>query len=300
MIEFREETHEYFLDGRKLISVTQLMRKHGLAPSYDAVPSEVLKAKAERGTLIHKEIEQYIKHGEIGFTTEFANFIEYMRLWRDVGGASISILDSEAIVYNDIVAGTVDLTLLEDEIYTVADIKTTATLHKEAVSWQLSIYAYLIAGKSFEYPKKGQAFHFDKDGNLNVVDIPLKPFTEVERLFGCERRGEIYTQELTVSNTQLAELVEVESLIKQIEEQKKAAEAQAAELRAALMQAMEANGVTSFENENIKITYVAPTTRTAIDSAKLKKELPEIAEKYTKTSNVKASLRITLKEANNG
>jgi hypothetical protein len=67
MIEFREDTHEYFLDGRKLISVTQLMRKHGLAPSYDAVPSAVLKAKAERGTLIHKEIEKYIKYGEIGF-----------------------------------------------------------------------------------------------------------------------------------------------------------------------------------------------------------------------------------------
>lgn len=299
MIEFREDTHEYFLDGKKLISVTQLMRKHGLAPSYDAVPAEVLRAKAERGTLIHKEIEQYIKHGEIGFTTELANFIEYVRLMREVRGIDITALDSEAIIYNDVVAGTVDLTLLEDDIYTVADIKTTATLHKEAVSWQLSIYAYLI-GNTGNVPQKGQAFHFDKDGNLNVVDIPLKPLEEVEKLIDCERRGEIYTQELTVSNTQLAELVEVESLIKRIEEQKKAAEAQATELRAALMAAMEQNGCTSFENESIKITYVAPTTRTAIDSAKLKKELPEIAEKYTKTSNVKASLRITLKEANNG
>lgn len=300
MIEFREDTHEYFLDGKKLISVTQLMRKHGLSPSYDAVPEEVLRAKAERGTLIHKEIEQYIKHGEIGFTTELANFIEYVRLMREARGVDIEIVDSEEIVYNEVVAGTVDLTLLEDDIYTVADIKTTATLHKEAVSWQLSIYAYLISDKTFADLSKGQAFHFDKDGNLNVIDIPLKPFTEVERLLDCERRGEIYTQELTVSNTQLAELVEVESLIKRIEEQKKAAEAQATELRAQLMQAMEANGVTSFENENIKITYVAPTTRTAIDSTKLKKELPEIAEKYTKTSNVKASLRITLKEASNG
>lgn len=300
MIEFREDTHEYLLGDKKLISVTQLMRKHGLAPSYDAVPSEVLKAKAERGTLIHKEIEQYIKHREIGFTIELANFIEYMRLMREVNGINIEVLESEQIIYNDIVAGTVDLTLLEDGIYTVADIKTTATLHKEAVSWQLSIYAYLIAGITGNLPEKGQAFHFDKDGNLNVVDISLKPIEEVIRLIDCERRGEIYTQELTVSNTQLAELVEVESLIKRIEEQKKAAEAQATELRAQLMQAMEANGVNSFENENIKITYVAPTTRTAIDSAKLKKELPEIAEKYSKTSNVKASLRITLKEANNG
>lgn len=287
MIEFREDTHEYFLDGRKLISVTQLMRKHGLAPSYDAVPSEVLRAKAERGTLIHKEIEDYIKRKEYGFTNELEAFVYHIKQH------DIKPIASEEIVYSDLVAGTVDL-VLDDG--TIADIKTTATLHKEAVSWQLSIYAYLWGMAHGATPRKGNAYHFQADGTLKVVDIPLKPLKEVARLLDCERNGDIYTQSLTLSGTALAELVEVESLIKSIEEQKKAAEAQAQELRASLMQAMEQNGVSSFENESIKITYVAPTTRTAIDSAKLKKELPEIAEKYTKTSNVKASLRITLKE----
>ena len=286
MIEFIEDTHEYFLDGRKLISVTQLMRKHGLAPSYDSVPEAVLRAKAERGTLIHKEIEDYIKHGEIGFTTELYRFIDH------INENKINAIASEEIVYNDVVAGTVDL-IFEDG--TIADIKTTATLHKEAISWQLSIYSYLCIMRGSR-PTKGAAYHFNADGELKVVDIPLKPMSEVARLIECERNGELYTQSLTGTDAQLAELAEVESLIKQIEEQKKAAEAQAVELRAALMQAMEAHGVTSFENNRIKLTYVAPTTRTAIDSAKLKKELPEVAEKYTKTSNVKASLKITLKE----
>lgn len=297
MIEFKEETHEYFLDGKKLISVTQLMRKHGLAPNYDAVPSEVLRAKAERGTLIHKEIEEYLKKGEIGFTIEFSAFKSHYE------NEHYENVISETILYNDIVAGTVDLmfTDLADCADVVADIKTTATLHKEAVSWQLSIYAYLSNCGTYcdAIIERGQAFHFDADGNLNVVDIPLKPFSEVERLFDCERNGEIYKQELAVNENALAELIEVETLIKSIEEQKKAAETQAQELRAMLMQAMEKNGVTSFENERIKLTYVAPTTRTAIDSTRLKKDLPEIAEKYTKTSSVKASLRITIKEQNN-
>ena len=184
----------------------------------------------------------------------------------------------------------------QDDI--IADIKTTAALHKEAVSWQLSIYAELVHGANADWQaSKGQVFHFDKDGNLNVVDIPLKPREEVERLFDCERKGEIYKQELTVSESQLKRLVDTETLIKQIEEQKKVAVAQAEELRAALMAEMERRGLPSFENDRIKLTYVAPTTRTAIDSARLKKEMPEIAEKYTKTSQVKASLRITLKEA---
>lgn len=288
MIEFREDTHEYFLDGKKLISVTQLMRKHGLAPSYDSVPEAVLKAKAERGTLIHKEIEQYIKEREIGFTTELYHFIDQIK------EKELKPIASEQIVYNDVVAGTIDL-IFEDG--TIADIKTTATLHKEAISWQLSIYSYLCTTRGAR-PTKGAAYHFNRDGELKVVDIPLKPMSEVTRLIECERNGEIYTQELTVVDVQLAKLAEVESIIKQIEEQKKTAEAQAVELRAAIMAAMELNGCTSFENDRIKLTYVAPTTRTAIDSARLKKELPEIAEKYTKTSNVKASLRITLKEDN--
>lgn len=287
MIEFREDTHEYFLEGKKLISVTQLLRKHGLAPSYDAVPSEVLRAKAERGTLIHSEIEQYIKLGEIGFTNELIEFINYTH------ANKVQPVMSEERVYNDIVAGTFDLLLCSEGETILADIKTTATLNKEAVSWQLSIYAHLILGIEVT---RGQAYHFNAEGELRVVDIPLKPVAEVERLFECERNGELYKQELTVSDIALAELVEVESLIKQIEEQRKAAEAQAVELRAALMAAMEQNGLTSFENERIKLTYVAPTTRTAIDSARLKKEMPEIAKEYTKTSSVKASLRITLKE----
>lgn len=292
MIEFREDTHEYFLDGRKLISVTQLMQNHGLAPSYDAVPSEVLRAKAERGTLIHKEIENYIKTREFGFTNELDAFVNHIKKH------GVTPLASEFIVYNDLVAGTVDMLSEEMGELVINDFKTTTTLHREAVSWQLSIYAYLYGMATGDWANKGKAYHFQTGGTLKVVDIPLKPHSEIFRLLACEKKGEIYTpQDIVIADNQLAELVEVESLIKQIEEQKKAAEAQAVELRQALMQAMEQNGVTSFENENIKVTYVAATTRTAIDSTKLKKELPEIAEKYTKTSNVKASLRITLKEA---
>lgn len=41
-----------------------------------------------------------------------------------------------------------------------------------------------------------------------------------------------------------------------------------------------------------KLTYVSPSTRTSIDSKKLKEEEPEIAKKFTKTTDVKASVRI--------
>jgi hypothetical protein len=286
MFKFIEDTHQYFLGDKELISVTTLMRKHGLSPNYDGIPNEVLRAKAERGSLIHKEIEEYIKYKNIGFTYELTEFVNY------IIDTNTHVEKSEFYVYNDVVAGTVDL-LLEGGV--IADIKTTSQIHKEAVSWQLSIYAYL-SGLDIT---KGQVFHFNKEGELNVIDIPLKPESDVINLLECEKHGRIYEGQLVDlinNNKDLIQLIEVETIIQKIEEEKKAAEEKAKELRAAIMEAMEKAGVLKFENESIALTYIAPTTRSSIDSTRLKKEMPEIAEKYNKISNIKASLRITLKE----
>lgn len=43
---------------------------------------------------------------------------------------------------------------------------------------------------------------------------------------------------------------------------------------------------------NTKLTYVSPSTRATIDNKKLKEEEPEIAKKYMKMTNVKASVRL--------
>ena len=77
--------------------------------------------------------------------------------------------------------------------------------------------------------------------------------------------------------------------------QKKKLEEQEKGMRAQLIKAMEQHGVKKFESDSVTFTYTAPTTRNSIDSAKLKKELPDVAAKYTKTSNVSASVKIEVK-----
>lgn len=77
--------------------------------------------------------------------------------------------------------------------------------------------------------------------------------------------------------------------------QQKKLDEQSKKLKTALREAMEKYGVKKWENDQISMTYVAPTTKTTIDSAKLKKERPDIAEQYSKTSNVSASVRVTVK-----
>ena len=76
---------------------------------------------------------------------------------------------------------------------------------------------------------------------------------------------------------------------------KKELEDQEKQLKEQLVKAMEAYGIKSFENDLIKMTYVAPTTRSTIDSTKLKKDHPDIVQQYTKISDVAASVRVTVK-----
>jgi hypothetical protein len=84
-------------------------------------------------------------------------------------------------------------------------------------------------------------------------------------------------------------------IITEINIQKKKLDEQEKMMRVKLLEAMETYGVKKFENEHIAFTYVAPTTKTTIDSTKLKKKYPEIAEECSKVSKVSASVRISVK-----
>lgn len=295
---FDPETHTYYLNGKPLISVTQLLKKHGLAPDYDHVSEETMEKAADRGKLIHKEIEDYITRGEVGFTPELVTFIER---FKTIG---YDFVASEVSVHDDVIAGTIDLildTVAPDNEEYIIDFKTTSSINFEAVSWQLSLYAYLrsvTAERYFSVKTKLQEWHFQPDGSLRVIDIPLQPWEEIERLLECERTGKTYTRNLEgiVTDAQVAEIEYAENLIAEADRQKKEAEARVAEIKAALMAEMAKRGIKSFETGRVKLSYVLPTERTTIDSARLKKELPDVAKEYSKTTTTAASLRITFKE----
>lgn len=72
----------------------------------------------------------------------------------------------------------------------------------------------------------------------------------------------------------------------------KNARQQDAEVRAALKEAMEKNNVKKFESDNLTITYIAPTTRKGLDTARLKAEAPGIYDKYVKETPIASSIRI--------
>lgn len=97
---------------------------------------------------------------------------------------------------------------------------------------------------------------------------------------------------LAVIHYQISPIIQT---IAGLTEQKKSIETEEKKMRQMLMEAMEKYNIRSFENEHIKLIYVAATTKTTIDTKALKAEMPAVAKKYEKTSNVAASVRITVK-----
>lgn len=295
MIQFNEETHTYTLDGKEIISATQLMRKHGLSADYSGVSEEVLQKAADRGTVVHKEIEEWIETGEVGFTPDCASFVRY------AGENRLGAMTSEQIVYTDICAGMIDLTcyngVLDADI--IVDYKKTANLNADAVSWQLSIYDYLsgkMIGKNAYIYDMAFCFHFDKDGNLKPVEINRKPYEEVDKLMECERRGEIYKRDTSiVAGEQVAKIEAIFSEIQSLEIAKKEQEEKLAKIKEALLVEMEKKAIECIETDTLKISYVAPFDKISLDAARFKNELPELAKSYEKKTKVKANLRITPK-----
>lgn len=289
MVVFNEKDHTYINSkGKILISTTQLLAKHGLTPDYSEVDKEVLENKAKRGTAIHKEIEDYNKTGEVGFTNEVINYAnnDIVKTWKCV--------ESEKLVnYKDLLAGTLDGIISDQngDLYLI-DYKTTYDYHIDTWEWQLSLYRFMYG---YDKIKGLKVVHFNKEGKIDIIDINSKTKEQIKKLLECEKEGKLYKQEMVNTLELCSQLNEIEKTIQNIENDRKIALARQETLKNAIMQAMEQNGVKTFENDNLKITYVAPTTRVSIDTKKLKEDNPDLVKKYERFTRTKSSLRITMK-----
>lgn len=294
---FDESKHEYTVNGKMLLSVTQLLKKHGIAPDYSFVNKDLLEMSARRGTAIHKEIEDYTDTGKVGFSEEFYTAVELLEQY------GLTPIGAEVVTYNDITVGTIDLICESDAKddkgkYILIDTKTTSTIHKQAVAWQLSIYKALAETQYQILIDRLMVLHlpFEKSGKLVEVE-PIPP-TTVSELLDSERKGESYevAQVVEFDERLLQAFTQAENHIVQVEQMLKAAKEQAEEYRKQIFAVMKENNVKSFENDRLKITVKDAYNRTTVDGKKLQSEYPDIYDKVLKTSTVGATLLIKVKE----
>lgn len=86
---------------------------------------------------------------------------------------------------------------------------------------------------------------------------------------------------------------EVQMKLKAFQVEKARMEMLEKEIKEAMLQVMEENGIKSFESDVMKITYKAATTRKSVDTAALKEQ--GLYETFLKESPVKASVVISWK-----
>ena len=284
-VAFNEWLHVYTAsDGHTLIGVTELMKRHGLSPDYGGISKDVLEKAAARGTAIHQLLQDYDDGKAV---IEDENLKAYKALGLKVHCSEYLVSD------NEIVATFIDK-VLDD--CSLADVKTTSSVHRRPLEWQLSIGAYL-----FEVQNPGKkvphlyCIHV-RDTKAKLIEVSRIPNDAVERLLECERCGVVYSDNPVPADAALAleeQAVVLAEQLDQIARLKlaiKETEQASAELQQRLYDYMTENNLDEMACELGTFVRKAPYTKKALDSTRLKKEKPELYEQYLKESEIKGSI----------
>ena len=302
---FDEGMHTYTLDGVRLSGVTAIV-KWMFPDTYKDIPQSVLEKAAEHGSLIHKKCEQY---DNCGFGDDLPEVKEYVRLKNENG---LKTAENEYLVDDGKnIASSIDVVFDEDEkdCYPLADIKTTSKIHKNNVSLQLSIYAYL-----FEKQNEGK-----KAGRLFVIWLPKEQYGKAELMelnrigaTDCKKIIEAYLAKedstpyrekyfgVKETSTELdpieealpVHLKDAEDMIISIENSVKELEAKKDELKSRLYELMVKHNVKKWQSDRLQLVRKLDSTRETLDSTKVKKLYPDVFQECKKVSAVKGSLTI--------
>ena len=287
-VVYDEVAHTYHLHGKKLQGITGTLIPHAIGQKYADVPEHILAEKAKYGKLVHGEIEMYLNGFEPSDPTP--EFIAFNKWFLDSG---IVFRYSEFIVSdNENFATPIDGI---DDYSNIYDWKTTAVLDKESISWQLSICAYFneIQGNKVN---KLYAVHLRGD-ECTLHEIERKPNGEVKKLIECYLNDVPYISTLVLSNEDaLQKIYNAELMLIEIENEAKRYKEIKEKALSLLEKQMQEAGVKTFETERLKATRVLPAETITFDSKALLADMPELAEKYNKTSIRKGYLKLTIKK----
>lgn len=138
--EFISDTHTYLLDGKPLMSVSELVNP--LAQDMGAVDELTLEAAAERGTTCHKLLELLLNGEDIEgeYPDEYQCYVDGIELF--LSEHDITPLYIEQPIYSEELglAGTPDLICLFDGEMAIVDYKFVSQVQKTKLGAQVTAY----------------------------------------------------------------------------------------------------------------------------------------------------------------
>lgn len=287
-VVFNQEYHTYSLNGITLNGITGLIKSQLFPNLYKDIPQYILDKAAERGTMVHESIELF----DAGFepkvsTPELEN---YKRIKQE---NELTTITNEYIVTDkEHFASAIDLVLCKGEDIILADIKTTYTLDKEYVRWQLSIYAYLFELQNPDLKVSKLYALWLRDDKSEFAEVKRVEIDTIKGLLQCEIDGRKFNAPANKADNMPSEIKQAEKAIYHLITQIKELDAQKKELSKGLLKLMQDNDVKTYKGEHITLSRKAASTREDINKKKLKDEFPEIYAACLKTTKINETLQI--------
>jgi len=292
-VRFDEEHHRYFLGEKELSGITGTLIKKAFPDTYKGIPDAVLAKAAERGNVVHQNLELFdtICNSDINIMPSVLPEVkDYNEMLISYG---LHHVDSEYLVTdNENFASAIDKVLADNEgnIY-LADIKTTATLHYDNVSLQLSIYAKWFEEQNPDLKVKEIVCMWFKNGQSKFQPLPRVADYQIDDLINAYLADDTDYQYKVEVPEQFSAL---EQEYRLITARMDALKIKQDDLKEQMMKMMEANKQKSIKTQFASYSYVESTTKRTLDTKLFKEKYPNAYEKLTKVSISKPSIRIKL------
>lgn len=300
-VVFNAADHTYKLGDKYLNGVTSTLVRRAYPNTYpipegmtDEQWQEKLRQAAAKGTAMHQAIELYEDLGAEGDMPEVRNYIDIKESNGFVNLATEYIVSDEQNYASaiDHVWATEDF----EEIVLV-DLKRTFEIHEPEVTCQLSAYKrfFLQQNPHLKDRKITLALLWLR-GEKSEFRI-LKPMADevLDALIEADLKDEVFDIQQHYGDlpVKFADAEEQIAMLKhEIDEKKKQYE----ELTNGLKGLMQEHGVSNFTGQIIQISLSKPSKRESFDMESFKFDHPDIYEKYKTYTDVKPSLRITVKK----
>ena len=292
-VTFIEESHQYFIGKKELKGVTGTLIKKAFPDTYKNIPESVLMKAAERGGLIHNTFETFCSIFDADLK-QYPNPTEELLAFHSMLVAyDLHYVASEYLVTDgENFASAIDGVFADNEgnIYLV-DYKTTATLHYDNVSLQLSIYAKWFEEQNPDLKVKEIVCMWFKNGQSKFQPLPRVADYQIDDLINAYLADDTDYQYKVEIPEQFSAL---EQEYRLITARMDALKIKQDDLKKQMMKMMEANKQKSIKTNIGSYSYVESTTKRTLDMKLFKEKYPNAYERLTKVSFSKPSLRIKL------
>lgn len=296
---FDEEQHTYLLGDKYLSGITGMLQRQFFPNEFEGIPQYIVDQAAEYGTSVHQSCEDFDHSWINDGTVEVQDYIQICKDYKLQHECSeYTVTDGKDW------ASRIDKVFrVSDDTFDLADIKTYGQMTPEKLAkarWQLSCYAAMFEMQN-KKAKVGRLFVLHlrnkqkKDGSWDhiaeIIFVNRIPSDIIEDLLATDLRGEQFADPFGIPDEYRSQ----ENYIRELIQKKAEIEETLSGIKTKILADMTAKDVRLWATETMRLTRKLPTTRTAFDLQKFKKDNPDLNyDDYLKESQVSGSLLIAV------